>query len=423
MPGRRKGVTDMSISMIGIDHSRASVEYRELFAQTKRTKEKIMKEFSSMEGINGCVILSTCNRMEVWISSDGKLRGSLYDIFCEISKLSKNEYRTYFVERDGYEAVEHLFSLASGMKSKIIGEDQILTQVKEAIAFSREHFCADNVLEVLFRMAVTAAKKVKTEIHLSKANSSIVCRVIDEMKNNGISLCGKNCLVIGNGEVGKLAASTLKEEGAAVTMTVRQYKSGIVEIPEGCDRIDYGDRLQDIAGYDVVLSATSSPNVTLKFEQLKNIKFTGNKIFIDLAVPRDIDPMISGIENITLYDIDSFQAEVGTEEFQRQVIQIENILNTKIQEFVSWYRCKDIIPEIRHICRNAAIDVNLRLEKKIRNIGISGNEKIHLEKSIEEAADKVVNRLMFGMMESLKPDMFCECVEAIKKIYQPECEA
>ncbi|SHI76067.1 glutamyl-tRNA reductase [Parasporobacterium paucivorans] len=412
----------MSIRMIGIDHSRATIEYRELFAQTTRMKEKIIKEFSGVEGITGCVVISTCNRMEIWISSDKKLQSSVYEMFCEISNLNSSDYRSFFVERDGYEAVRHLFYLAGGMKSKIIGEDQILTQVKDAIAFSREHFCTDNVLEVLFRMAVTAAKKVKTEIHLSKANSSIVSRVIEEMKNSGLELKDKKCLVIGNGEVGKLAATSLKEEGASVTMTVRQYKSGVVEIPDGCKRIDYADRLLNIAGYDIVLSATSSPNVTLKYEQLENIEFHDNRVFIDLAVPRDIDPLIAGIRNIKLYDIDSFQVEMGSEEFRKQIMEIENILSLRIQEFVNWYRCKDIIPEVRHICKNAAIDVNLRLEKKIRNIDISGNDKMHLEKSIEDAADKAVNRLMFGLMESVKPEMFCECVEAIKKIYQPEYE-
>ena len=143
--------------------------------------------------------------------------------------------------------MEHLFYLTSGLKSQILAEDQIITQVKDALALSREAYCTDNVLEVLFRMAVTAAKKVKTQVSFSRANSSVIHQAIERLEDQGFSLQGKTCMVIGNGEMGKVTALALKEAGADVTVTVRQYRSGIVTIPQGCDRINYGERLEFLA--------------------------------------------------------------------------------------------------------------------------------------------------------------------------------
>lgn len=407
----------MNIKMLGIDHSKATVQYRELFSLTKRSKENLIKEFTNIQGVLGCVIISTCNRMEIWLSCDNEYKNSIYHYFCELNNLNQEDYKEYFMERTGCEAVCHLFYLTCGMRSKIIGEDQILSQVKEALSFSREIYCTDNVLEVLFRMSVTAAKKIKTQIHLSKSNKSIVHQVVHTLKNLGHEISGRKCLVIGNGEVGKLAATVFTEEGADVTVTVRQYKSGIVEIPKGCARIDYGERLNHIEECDFIISATASPNVTLQYEQLKDFKFESPKLFIDLAVPRDIEPSVSGIENISLFDIDYFNVDIYTDKLKMQMKQIDNMIEEKINEFTVWYQCKDAILEVKDICRNAATDVNLRLEKRIKQIDINQHEREHLEKSIEDAAGKVINKLMFGLMDNLKPETFQECVEVIKKLY------
>ena len=154
----------MSISMIGIDHNMAPVDIRAKFAFTKKNAGEAMEKIKNQNGIYGCVILSTCNRLEVWASVDDEVDVCLYDCLCRIKGITEDSYRQYFVERKDQEAVEHLFYLTSGLKSQIIGEDQILTQVKDALNLARENFAADGVLEVLFRMAATAGKRIKTEV-------------------------------------------------------------------------------------------------------------------------------------------------------------------------------------------------------------------------------------------------------------------
>ena len=160
----------MSISMIGIDHSMAPVDIRALFAFTRKNAGEAMEKLKEQRGIDGCIILSTCNRLEVWTSVDDGAELSLYKELCKLKNINDDQYEIYFTKREGHAAVEHLFYLASGLKSQILGEDQILTQVKDALGIAREHFTTDGALEVLFRMAVTAGKKIKTEVPFSHGN-------------------------------------------------------------------------------------------------------------------------------------------------------------------------------------------------------------------------------------------------------------
>ena len=131
----------MSISMIGIDHNMAPVDIRAKFAFTKKNAGEAMEKIKNQNGIYGCVILSTCNRLEVWASVDDEVDVCLYDCLCRIKGITEDSYRQYFVERKDQEAVEHLFYLTSGLKSQIIGEDQILTQVKDALNLDKREFC------------------------------------------------------------------------------------------------------------------------------------------------------------------------------------------------------------------------------------------------------------------------------------------
>ena len=211
----------MSISMIGIDYKKASVDVRAQFSFTKKNTVAALENLKKEPGILGCIILSTCNRMEIWVSTGEDWKGSLYEFLCKEKEKDPREFEQYFVKREEEEAVEHLFYLTSGLKSQILAEDQIITQVKDALALSREAYCTDNVLEVLFRMAVTAAKKVKTQVSFSRANSSVIHQAIERLEDQGFSIQGKTCMVIGNGEMGKVTALALKEAGADVTVTVR----------------------------------------------------------------------------------------------------------------------------------------------------------------------------------------------------------
>ncbi len=356
----------MSISMIGIDYSRASVDIRAQFSFTKKNAVTALEHLKQETGILGGVLLSTCNRMELWASTQEDWQGSLYDFLCREKGREPEEFQDYFVQRTGAEAVEHLFYLTSGLKSQILAEDQIITQVKDALALSREAYCTDNVLEVLFRKAVTGAKRVKTEVTFSRGNSSVIHQAIEKLKEQGYELLGKTCMVIGNGEMGKVTAMALREAGAKVTVTVRQYRSGMVTIPPGCDRINYGERVGFLPKCDLAVSATASPNFTLTRELLEQAGLAKELILIDLAVPRDMEPAIGELPGITLYDIDSFKITADSPALRESMEKAGKILAEEIEDFYNWYQGRELIPRIQEIKAEAVEDFNLRIMKILR---------------------------------------------------------
>ena len=408
----------MSISMIGIDYKKASVDVRAQFSFTKKNTVAALENLKKEPGIMGCIILSTCNRMEIWASTGEDWKGSLYEFLCREKEKDPDEFRQYFVSRKEEEAVEHLFYLTSGLKSQILAEDQIITQVKDALALSREAYCTDNVLEVLFRMAVTAAKKVKTQVSFSRTNSSVIHQAIERLENQGFSIQGKTCMVIGNGEMGKVTALALKEAGADVTVTVRQYRSGIVTIPQGCDRINYGERLEFLPKCDLAVSATASPNYTLTMEQIENAEIPGHIVLIDLAVPRDIEPSAGTLSNVTLYDIDSFKIDAVSPKLQASLDQAGKILQEQQEEFYSWYNGRDLIPRIQEIKADAVEDLNLRIMKILRKTPMEEKDRENLLNAIDTAAGKVVNKMMFGLKDFMKEEEFINCVEGLEKLYE-----
>ena len=408
----------MSISMVGIDYNKASVDIRAQFSFTKKNAAAAMEKLKEAPGILGCIILSTCNRMEIWASTQEEWEGSLFDFLCEEKGKNPEEFRRYFVERKEEEAIEHLFYLTSGLKSQILAEDQIIAQVKDALSMARDVYCTDNVLEVLFRMAVTAAKRVKTEVVFSRGNSSVIHQAIQKLRETGYSLDGSNCMVIGNGEMGKVSALALAEAGAHVTVTVRQYRSGIVSIPKGCDRINYGERMEFFPSCDLIVSATASPNFTLTKELIQQAA-TGKKqqILIDLAVPRDIEPSVNEIEGITLYDIDSFKIDTNSLELQESMQKAAAILREQMEDFYCWYDGRSLIPRIQDIQAEAVQDLNLRILKILRKTPMEDEDRENLLNAIDVAAGKVVSKMMFGLRDTLEKEEFINCVEGLEKLY------
>ena len=408
----------MGISMIGIDYNRACVDIRAQFSFTKKHTVSALEHLKQEPGIAGCIILSTCNRMEIWASTKEDWKGSLYGFLCREKGRDSQQFQEYFVQREEEEAVEHLFYLTSGLKSQILAEDQIITQVKDALTLSREAYCTDNVLEVLFRTAVTAAKKVKTEVSFSRANSSVIHQAIRRLEETGFSLQGKTCMVIGNGEMGKVTALALKEAGADVTVTVRQYRSGMVTIPQGCQRINYGDRMELLPNCDLAVSATASPNFTLTKELLEQAEIAGHLVLIDLAVPRDIEPAAGSLPNVTLYDIDSFKIDCVSPKMQESMEQAGVILREQMEEFYTWFSGKDLFPRIQEIKAEAVEDLNLRILKILNKTPMDGKDRENLLKAIDTAAGKVVNKMIFGLRDSLEQETFAACVEGLEKLYE-----
>ena len=260
----------------------------------------------------------------------------------------------------------------------------------------------DSVLEELFRIAITAGKKIKTEIVFSHANGSAMNSAVRMLQSRGLDFNDLKCMVIGNGDMGKLAAETLEKAGADVTVTVRQYRSGVVNIPKNCKRIDYGQRMDLLPDCDVVVSATSSPNYTLTMDHLEGVPTDHNVILIDLAVPRDIEPGVDQLENYELYDIDDFsESEISTENMNAMQ-EAESIFNSEKIVFRDWYESRDLIPLIQKVRDDATYDMDYRMQKILKEIPIEGEELDRLEDYVKSATGKVMTKLLFGIRSAPK---------------------
>ncbi len=409
----------MSVYMAGIDYNRAGVDIRSRFAFTKKEMDEAFGELAKLPVVSGSVLLSTCNRTELWISTGSKTEEpNVKRILSQLKSLPYEENKEYLYMLSADEAVDHLFRLASGLESRILGEDQIITQVKDALGKSRENFAADHVLEVLFRQAVTAGKRVKSEVSLSTADRSVIHQAIEFLERNGNPVSGKKCLVIGNGMMGKLAATALCEAGADVTVTVRQYHSGTVEIPKGCERIDYEERFDLFDQCDMIVSATASPNLTIQKKHLQGLKIDHPVILIDLAVPRDIEISCNEVPGFTLYDIDSFEVDLTNAKLIENIKKAEIILNEEKEEFFDYEQGRDVLPLISEIKQEVSADINARLKPTYKKLSAAAVDSAEIEKEVGAAASRMMNKLLFKLKEELDADTYRECLSALGRVLQ-----
>lgn len=395
----------------------AGVGIRQCFAFTRKAMAEALADLKQNQAVKGCILLSTCNRTELWVNLGDKEGLDLPGLLCRWKQLDEDRFRSYLQVREGTEAVRHLFYLSAGLKSQIMGEDQILSQVKEALAFAREQESTDRLLEVLFRMAVTAGKQVKTEVSMDKANFSAAHQAIHFLKEKGMELQGKKALVIGNGEMGKITAQALMEEGAEVTVTVRQYRSGMVNIPKGAKRMDYGERYRVLPDCDVIFSATASPNLTITRAGLKDCPLKKKQVYVDLAVPRDIEESIRELGQIQYYDMDAFHMDEKSERMKEQYHQAELILQEHIQKFLDRQENRNLVPRIQKIGAAAGEELCWRMEKELKSLKLTQQEREILEKQMELTTEKVVNKLMFALRDELDSDTARQCMKILETVY------
>ena len=345
------------VCMIGTDHGLAPAEVRSAFSLPADVREDVLALARAKLGATGVVLLATCNRTELWASFDGvaapvrsldehgvpKPDDPLLRVICDMHMVDPAQNARYFATRSGEDAVGYLFQVACGLRSAIMAEDQVVSQVKQAIAYSREIGVADGVLEVLFRQAVTAAKQVKSGVRFTRAYATAVDQAVALLEEGGMDLRDATCMVIGNGEYGRLAASTLVECGAEVFVTVRQYTHGAVTVPRGCESVPYTQRYEHLDRCTVVMSATTSPHYTLERDRLVSTCGTLEGLtLIDLAIPHDIDPEIASLPGCTLYDIDSFATQIGSENAQA-IEAAQRLLATGEREFWDWIDRREVM--------------------------------------------------------------------------------
>ena len=315
--------------MAGVDHH-TPIEIRE---KATYTNSEIIGTINALksEGIS-TVILSTCNRTEVYCDSEDM------DAAVKIITSGKHIAEDLLYQIRGTDVLEHLYKVAAGFESLILGEDQILGQVKDAILISQQEGCSSGLLNQLFRVAISSAKEIKTKLLIRALPVGTPTMALDLVNREFDGrLSGLSALVIGNGQIGVQTAMQLIENGISVTMTKRRdIDEG--SLPSGLKIVAYSERYDAVKNVQVIVSATASPHFTLEYKEFSAKMFTrgieNSILLLDLAVPRDIDPEIGKIEGVKLFDTDDI---VHKRDLDEEIKKAEEIWARYRVRFMSWF--------------------------------------------------------------------------------------
>ena len=318
----------MNITMSGLAYNRAALPVREKFAFSPEQAQTFLQWLRQQEGVAGCVLLSTCNRTELYISGSVS---APWLLLCQGLHISPEAAADCFITHSGQAAAQHLMEVACGLHSQILGEGQIITQVRKAWELAQQAESADAALSALFRCAVTAGKRARTQVSISRHAPSLGTRCRDVLAQELGSLAGKKILVIGNGQMGRLAAELLQQAGAQVWVTLRTYRHGQTLVPAGCRSIPYADRAAALEGMDALVSATASPHYTICASQLASLA-QQPQVAIDLAVPRDIDPECA--QYLRLYDTDALGVEAPGDAQAMEAMAA--IAREELERYLQW---------------------------------------------------------------------------------------
>jgi glutamyl-tRNA reductase len=398
----------MKVAMSGLDYNLAPVELRERLSFTKVQVGDLLDRIKGDPRVSGCVIISTCNRTEIYITcADGEPLKPAY-LLCEAAGERYADFAAAFVHRNGRDAVWHLMEVAGGLQSQIWGDDQIITQVKTALELAQSRNACDPVLATLFRDAVAAGKEIKTSVRLTAVPDSVAFRAIETAKRALGDLHGLRAVVMGNGEMGRLSARLLREAGCSVVVTLRTYRHGETVVPSGCAVISYEQRLDAIDGADIVLSATTSPHYTLLAEQVAELS-QRPRLVLDLAIPRDIDPRIGMELGIQCYNVDTLGGTDPQVENQEALKQAKEILERQVEQFYQWWSYKNCLPLLGEL-KEAITD---------RVLSAPELDELTQEEAVALAVRKTVDLLTSGMKGTMTPQSLRECRDKIVQRTRP----
>ena len=397
----------MNLTMTGIDFVHAPLAQRERVSFVRGQVQALLPRLAETPGVRGCVLLATCNRTELYVQGEEGASPDPLAMLARAAGFDAAAFRDLSVTRTDKACVQHLMAVSAGLESQIFGDDQILTQVRDAAALAREAQTMDSVLDTLFRRAVTAGKRVRTEVKLTGVPASAAAAGVRRAQDFFGSLEGKHAVVIGNGEMGRLAASTLRTAGCAVTVTLRSYHHGETIVPAGCDTFPYDRRFEVLEGADLAVSATTSPHFTLSAQQIADLR-QPPRLLLDLAMPRDIEQSVAEDARVTLYNLDDLgDLDDSRNEAAKQAA--ERILEEEQAEFYRWYAYRQALPVIAAV-KDTALD-RLHFDHAYDALYRDGD----IDGLLELAVGKTVDLLLGGMKDLVDAGRLEACLAHMRK--------
>ncbi len=398
-----------NIVLCGVNHKTAPVEIREKIAFQEHILRDALKKLISNENINECLILSTCNRVEIYVVSQlqpESIKNEIVKFISEFHNISPEKFLEHLYFYVNYEAIRHIFRVGSSLDSLVVGEPQIIGQLKDAYRFAVDTKTTGTILNKLLHRAFFVAKKVRTETEIANSAVSISFAAVELAKKIFESLDYKKILLIGAGEMCELAAKHLISNGASeIYVTNRTYERA-VELAEEFrgSAVNFENRYLIMEKVDIIISSTGAPHFIVEYDKVKEIA-KGRKykplFMIDIAVPRDIDPKINEIDGIYLYDIDDLKDIVERNILARknEAEKAEIIVAQEAQKFLKWLESLDITPliiEFREKFEKIAEEEKNKYIKKLNGLGDKEKDIIN------QMVNVIVHRILHEPSVNLK---------------------
>ena len=392
----------MDVKSVSLSHQLAPIALRERLTYSPHAQAATLARFGcgheTAGGIGELVILSTCNRVELYAAGADVSTDTLIQLLEESTQVPRVEFLPFLVCREGVDAVRHLCRVAAGLESQLIGEPQILTQVGDALAASNKSGTCGPFLSAVFNTALRTGKRARTESGISRnpaTISSVAVRFAHELVSD---LAKAHVAIIGAGEMAELAGVALVSHGARRVTVMGRNTAQVQSIAERLHGEAAPFELLDsvLADADVVISATAAPHVLIELDHVRGAMSARPErplLLIDIAVPRDIDPEVSTVPNVHRFDLDHLQArlDAGLSARQRHVPQVEAIIEHELAGYQAWLRSQESAPTIAELRQRARRIVEHEVSEALAQLPTLNDAE---RARIEHLGKRIVNRLL-----------------------------
>ena len=398
----------MTIITLGVNHKTAPVEIRECLAFAEGSIPEALRQLQQDVGLQESMILSTCNRVEIYgtCENEAVIRDKLVDFISSFKSLPAARFSDNLYYYCNQEAISHVFQVASSLDSMVIGEPQILGQLKEAYALASEHKATGLILNKFMHRAFSVAKSVRTRTKIANSAVSVSFAAVEMAKKIFDDLNDKTVMLVGAGEMCELAARHFVNQGVRkVLVTNRTYeRSRKLAAEFDGHAIEFKDFHSQLDRVDILLSSTGSPSYLIKPEHLAPAlkKRKHRPIFlIDIAVPRDIDPATNNMDGIFLYDVDDLQ-DVVTENIdhrKQEAERAEALIAVEVEKFIHWLESLQLTPTIKALHRMADEISRRELEKTLSSFPELSKKQ---QQKLESMTRAIVNKLLHQPITFMK---------------------
>ncbi len=413
----------MHLIAFGINHKTAPVSIREQAAFAPEALPEALQDITARAGVDEATILSTCNRTEVYCRVDETDPRRAIQWFCDYHRLPANDLQPHLYLHPDQEAVKHAFRVAAGLDSLVLGEPQILGQMKSAFTAAHKIGVTGKILNRLFQQTFSVAKQVRTDTAIGASAVSVAYAAVSLAKKIFQNLAEKHVLLVGAGETIDLVARHLREQGVRRILVANRTaeRAELLAREIGGEAISLAEMPERLAEADIVISSTASQLPILgkgAVESALRQRRHRPMFMVDLAVPRDIEPEVSALSDVYLYTVDDLH-EAIQENMQSRLDaakEAEKIIDIQVVDFMHWVRSLDSVPAIRALRESAAAVTAAELKRAERRLA-RGDDP---QRVIAQLARAIANKFTHAPSDALKKaghDGDAQLIEAARKLF------